>query len=105
MHNKCQIIHQIFISCVKLLIKQGQRGTVVVSIFTMAYFDSLDAPSQKRKTETISLIGGIEPYTIHNSLFETNLEQFPSITAYDIVYYLIYNSSPFPHDQIKHFCL
>ena len=67
----------------------------------MVYFDNLDAPSQKRYMEKISLIGGIDPYTIHNSLFETNLEQFPSVTAYDIVYYLIYNSSPFTHGQVK----
>ena len=67
----------------------------------MANFDSLDVPSLKGYMETISLIGGIDPYIRHNSLFETKLEQFPSITVYNIVYYLIYNSSPFPHDQVK----
>ena len=67
----------------------------------MANFDSLDAPSQKRYTKKICLIGGIDPNTIYNSLFETKLEPFPSVTAYDIVYYLIYNSSTFTHDRAK----
>ena len=43
----------------------------------------------------------MNPYSIHNSLFEPKLEQFPSVTAYDIVYYLIYNSNPSTHDQVK----
>ena len=33
MNNKYQMIHQIFISCVKLLRKQGQRATVVILSF------------------------------------------------------------------------
>lgn len=65
------------------------------------YLDSLTGSSKGRYLEKISLIGGIDPYTIKKSDLTSDVLLLPSISYPDIVNYLVHAPSPYTLDELK----
>ena len=66
-----------------------------------SYFKSLDAPSKRRYREKIAVIGGIDPYSLSEVEFETDVSKYPPVSNMDIVNYLIWRKSPFTADHLR----
>ena len=66
-----------------------------------SYFKSLDAPSKRTYREKIAVIGGIDPYSLSEVEFETDVSKYPPVSNMDIVNYLIWGKSPFTANHLQ----
>ena len=66
-------------------------------------YSDFDETSRKRYDEQISIIEGIDPYTLKKSQLSSEFENFPHITYPDIVNYLLFAPSPYSRGDLKNF--
>ena len=66
-------------------------------------YSDFDETSRKRYDEQISIIDGIDPYTLKKSQLSSEFENFPHITYPDIVNYLLFAPSPYSRGDLKKF--
>eukprot|EP00795_Rhopilema_esculentum_P001847 gene1847-16340_t len=66
-------------------------------------YSDFDETSRKRYDEQISIINGIDPYTLKKSQLSSEFENFPHITYPDIVDYLPFAPSHYSRADLKNF--
>ena len=57
------------------------------------YFETLEAPAKTRYEEKTSIVG--DPYKVHESEWQNDINFFPNLTYPDLVNYLVFHPSPF----------
>ncbi len=69
-----------------------------------AFIDTLSAADKSIYAVKLNYIGGLDPYSIDNALFERDPELFPDVSYADIVNYLVFSPNPaYTPDQMKAF--
>ena len=61
----------------------------------------MDPVHYARYQEKLSLIGGLDPYTVARGAAICDVEAFPKITYPDIVNYLVFSPGPFTMDDMR----
>ncbi|KAB0799163.1 hypothetical protein PPYR_07043 [Photinus pyralis] len=65
------------------------------------YCNTLQADVKSRYMDKIKLVNNIDPYIISISSCSKNCEDFPSVTYFDIVNYLVFNKSAYTQEEFK----
>ena len=70
------------------------RMAMAANAARSSYYETLDIDSKARYDNTLQLISGIDPYTIHPRSWSDQPSVLPPISYPDIVNFLVYSPSP-----------
>ena len=65
------------------------------------YRDCLPPNVKAHYDEKIRLINNINPYSIDNDDFSSDVKQFACVTNFDLINYLVFTTSVYTKEQIK----
>lgn len=67
------------------------------------YYERLSGDIKDRYDEKIQKCGGIDPYFLKPKELSTNSKDFPHITIYDIINYMIHSESSFTKKSFENY--
>ncbi|XP_031334306.1 uncharacterized protein LOC116164293 [Photinus pyralis] len=65
------------------------------------YFNTLPTDVKNRYLDKIKLVNNVDPYLVSIGTCSTNINDFPRVTYFDIVNYLVFNKSAYTQDEFK----
>lgn len=65
------------------------------------YFNTLSPDVKIRYLDKIQVVNNVDPYLVNVATCSVKIEDFPTISYFDIVNYLVYNKSAYTQEQFK----